>query len=187
MELNNNNNRGNKKLAKSSQTSTALTVQKNIEKIMELEKGAVLKRSRVEQIADKVTAFAGSTPFIMLHIIWFGGWILINSGFILGIVPFDPFPFSFLTLVVSLEAIFLTLLVLMSQNQMTKEADKRSHLDLQINMLNEQETTVNLRMLQKIARHLGMKEDMEDSLKDLCEETDVNHVAEKLNENFTIK
>jgi uncharacterized membrane protein len=164
------------------QKEAAGTLQKNIDTIMALEKESVERLSAVEHIADKVTNWAGSTPFIIAHIIWFGIWIVINSGLIPGINPFDPFPFSFLTLVVSLEAIFLTLLVLMSQNRMTKEADKRAHLDLQINMLDEQETTLILRMVQKITRHLGLDEELDESLKDLCEETDVVRVAKTLDE-----
>ncbi len=164
-----------------------VTVQKNIETIMALEEKAVKSRSAAEHIADKVTTFAGSTPFIILHLIWFSGWILINSGVVPGITPFDTFPFSFLTLVVSLEAIFLTLLVLMSQNRMTKEADKRAHLDLQINMLDEQETTMILRTVQKIANHLGLEEEVDQAMKELSEETDVNHVAQTLEEKTTVK
>ena len=105
-----------------------------------------------------------------------------NCGMITGIKPFDPFPFSFLTLVVSLEAIFLTLLVLMSQNRMTKEADKRAHLDLQINMLDEQETTMILRMVQKITKHLGLEEETDKPNKELCEETDITDVAKIIEE-----
>ncbi len=157
-------------------------VQKNIETIMALEKNNVLSRSTAEHIADKVTSFAGSTPFILIHILWFGVWVILNTKIIPGIPAFDPFPFSFLTLVVSLEAIFLTLLVLMSQNRMTKEADKRAHLDLQINLLDEQETTLILRMVQKIAKHLGMEEDPDETLKELCDETDVSVVAKTLDE-----
>ncbi len=163
------------------------TVQKNIDTIIRLEKEAVKNLSPVEHIADKVTTFAGSTPFIIIHIIWFAGWILMNCDMIPGIKPFDPYPFSFLTLVVSLEAIFLTLLVLMSQNSMTKEADKRAHLDLQINMLDEQETTMILRMVQKITKHLGLQEAVETPIKDLCEETDIASVAKIIDEQSTIK
>jgi len=162
--------------------TTANTVKKNIETILELEKQAVQGRSAAEHIADKITTFAGSTPFIIFHAVWFGGWIIVNVGIIRGIAPFDPFPFSFLTLVVSLEAIFLTLLVLMSQNRMTKEADKRAHLDLQINLLDEQETTLTLRMVQKIALHLGLKVEEEQSIKELSKDTDVNNVAKSLDE-----
>ena len=162
-------------------------VQKNIEAILKMEKETLKKLSTIEQIADKVTAIAGSSPFIILHILWFSGWILINCGNMPGITPFDPFPFSFLTLVVSLEAIFLTLLVLMSQNRMTKEADKRAHLDLQINMLDEQETTMILRMVQKITRHMGLEEESDIAIKDLSEATDINGVAKKIDENSNNK
>ena len=161
---------------------TAVNVQNNIETILKLEKEAVQNLSTSEHIADKVRVFAGSTPFILLHILGFVGWILINSGIISAISPFDPFPFNFLTLTVSLEAIFLTLLVLKSQNQMTKEADRRANLDLQINMLDEQETTMILRMVQKIATHLGLEDEMSNSRKELSEDTDINKVSKKLDE-----
>jgi uncharacterized membrane protein len=166
---------------------TAVNVQNNIETILKLEKEAVQDLSTAEHIADKVRVFAGSTPFIILHILWFGGWVLINCGAISAISPFDPFPFNFLTLTVSLEAIFLTLLVLKSQNQMTKEADRRANLDLQINMLDEQETTMILRMVQKIATHLGLEDEMGNSRKELSEDTDINKVSKKLDEESKIK
>lgn len=158
------------------------TINKNVETILEMEKQAVLSRSTAEHMADKVTTFAGSTPFIIIHALWFTGWILLNGHIFPGFTAFDPFPFSFLTLVVSLEAIFLTLLVLMSQNRMTKEANKREHLDLQINLLNEQETTLTLRMVQKIAEHLGLIDEITQHAQELAEETDINTVAKTLDE-----
>ena len=175
-----------KKMIPGEGTLTATTIQKNIETILELEKQAVQSRSPAEHIADKVTTFAGSTPFIIIHMVWFGSWIIINGGLIPLIPRFDPFPYSFLTLVVSLEAIFLTLLVLMTQNRMTKEADKRAHLDLQINLLGEQESTLTLRMVQKIAKHLGLEIEEDESISALCEDTDVNNVAKTLEENSSI-
>jgi uncharacterized membrane protein len=181
----NGNKVGSQQKLKKPPTAAAVAVQKNIDTILKLEKAAVQSRSIAEHIADKVTKFAGSAPFIIIHFIWFTVWILVNCRVIPRITPFDPFPFSFLTLVVSLEAIFLTLLVLMSQNRMTKEADNRAHLDLQINMLGEQETTITLRMVQKIAKHLGLNEEKEETLKELCEETDINHVAQRLAEEST--
>ena len=173
-----------KKISETADADTAAAVQRNIETILELEKTAVLSRSVAEHVADKVTKFAGSTPFILIHALWFGGWILINSGNLFHITPFDPFPYSFLTLVVSLEAIFLTLLVLMSQNRMTKEADKRAHLDLQINMLDEQETTVILRMVQKIALHMGLQEAKEETADELAKETDISRLSQALDEHI---
>ena len=157
-------------------------VQKNIESIMRLDKQTSQQRSTAEHVADKITTFAGSTPFIIFHIAWFAGWILINLRLIPGIRPFDPLPFSFLTLVVSLEAIFLALLVLKSQNRMTKEADKRAHIDLQINMLAEQEGTKILNMIQRIGKHLGLEEEIDEAMQQLSQETDVNQVAKTLDE-----
>jgi uncharacterized membrane protein len=170
-----------KKILKKEQIAPG-AVQQNIDTILELEKEAMHNLSAIENIAVKVTSFAGSTPFLIFHALWFTGWILTNSGVISGITPFDPFPFSFLTLVVSLEAIFLTLLVLMSQNRMTKVADKRAHLDLQINLLDEQETTMILKMVQKITRHLGLEEETGNTIKDLSTETDITSVAKTINE-----
>lgn len=156
------------------------TLRKNIESILALEKESMKELSTVQHIAEKVNAFAGSTPFIVFHLIWFAGWVIINIGLIPAIKPFDPFPFNFLTLVVSLEAIFLTQLILMSQNRMAKETDKRALLDLQINMLDEQETTLILRILQKVAAHLGLQNEMDDAATELSEQTDIQDVAKTL-------
>ena len=166
---------------KPSSTAADVQAKKNVESIMRLEKEAIHSRSPAERIADKVTTYAGSPPFIILHILWFAGWILTNVGLIPSVAPFDPFPFSFLTLVVSLEAIFLTLLVLMSQNRLTKEADKRAHLDLQVNMLAEQEATVILRTVERIASHLGVKED-DQEVEHLKQKTDVHQLAKALDQ-----
>ncbi len=172
----------------SSKSSEALAsdaqAQKNIESIMKLERDAIHSRSTGQHLADKVTTFAGSTPFLILHLIWFAVWVIANVGMIPRLSPFDPFPFSFLTLVVSLEAIFLTLLVLMSQNRMMKEADKRTHLDLQLNMLAEQESTVLLKLVQRIARHMGIEEETDQTAQELAEETDVHQLAKRLEEHL---
>ena len=91
--------------------------------------------------------------FVWVHVIWFGGWILLNS--IPGIPHFDPFPFTFLTLIVSLEAIFLSTFILISQNLETRISERRSHLDLQLNMLSEQENTKMIAILLAIAAESG--------------------------------
>lgn len=171
-----------KNSAKTSSTTPDAQVQKNIESIMRLERETSQKRSTAEHVADKVTTLAGSTPFIIFHIIWFGGWVLLNLRLIPGIKSFDPFPFSFLTLIVSLEAIFLALLVLKSQNRMTKEADKRAHIDLQINMIAEQEGTTILKMIKRIGKHLGLEEELDETIQQLSRETDVTQVAKTLDE-----
>jgi uncharacterized membrane protein len=163
-------------------TPTHAQAQKNVDDIMRLEMESIHSRSAPEHIADRVTTAAGSTPFVVFHIFWFGGWIVVNVGLIPGVPAFDPFPFSFLTLVVSLEAIFLTLLVLMSQNRMTKDADKRAHLDLQLNMLAEQEATIILRTVQRIGKHIGLKDETDEEALRLQEKTDVHQLAKTLDE-----
>jgi len=176
------NEMGKKNSSKTPSGRSDTQVQKNIESIMRLDKDTSRQRSVAEHVADRITTFAGSTPFIIFHVAWFAGWILVNLRLIPRVSPFDPFPFSFLTLVVSLEAIFLALLVLKSQNRMTKEADKRAHIDLQINMLAEQEGTKILNMIQRIGKHLGLEEEIDEAMQQLSQETDVNQVAKTLDE-----
>ena len=134
---------------------------------------------RLNIFAEKVTTFAGSESFYDYPCHLVRGVDLNMQKIVPEIHPFDPFPFSFLKhlLVVSLEAIFLTLLVLMTQNRMTKESDKRAKLDLQINMLDEQETTMILRMVQKITKHLGLDDESGKSIEALSEANDINKVA----------
>ncbi len=96
---------------------------------------------------------------LVLHVVWFAAWVSLNAGWIHGVTPFDPFPFPFLMLTVSLEAIFLALFVLASQNRLARQADKRSHLDLQIDLLVEREMTAVLQLLEDIALHLEVNED----------------------------
>lgn len=86
------------------------------------------------RVADRITAFAGSMPFVYVHVLWFSAWIAVNS---LGPFAFDPFPYGLLTLVVSLEAIFLSTFVLLSQNRETLRAEIRSELDFETNVLSE--------------------------------------------------
>ena len=158
--------------------------EKNIENISRMEKQSVLNRSAGERLADFITRMAGSTAFIIFHLIWFMVWVGLNVGMFSKIAPWDPFPYSFLTLIVSLEAIFLSLLVLMAQNKMNQDADKRAHLDLQINMLAEQESTATLQMLEKICQHLGVPYEAKDA-QHLAKNTDVNKLAKTLDEKLT--
>ena len=133
---------------------SALT-QRNVEIIGELEKAANADRSRTDRFADAISRFVGSMLFVYLHLAWFGGWIALNA---LPILPaewrVDPFPFTFLTFVVSLEAIFLSTFILISQNHEERLARRRNHLDLQINLLSEQENSQILKMLGTIQSHL---------------------------------
>lgn len=132
--------------------------QRNVETVAKLEEAAREQRTRADRVAEVIAGFCGSMTFVWVHVIWFGGWIVFNL--LPGIRHIDPFPYTFLTLVVSLEAIFLSTFILISQNHDTRVSEKRNHLDLQINLLSEQENTQMLRLLQQIAVKVGA--DVED-------------------------
>lgn len=132
------------------------TLQRNILEISRMEDDALRSRSAAERFGDFVARQAGKMWFIELHIIWFGFWALINAGMVPGLKTFDPFPYAFLTLLVSLEAIFLSLFILMSQNRASVQADHRAHLDLQINLLAEHESSKTLELLQALCEHHGL-------------------------------
>jgi uncharacterized membrane protein len=155
----------------------------NIAAIAKLEEDALRSRSRTERASDAITKSVGSVAFLILHLLFVGGWTLVNLGFVRGVKPFDPFPFGVLSVVVSSEAVFLTIFVLISQNRMARQAEKRAHLDLQVGMLAEQELTTLLQMQQKICQHLGVNvmEEKKD-VKDFARATDVHALARELDQ-----
>jgi uncharacterized membrane protein len=155
----------------------------NVQAIKRWEKTILLARSRAEQVSDWIAGTAGSGLALVLHVVWFGVWVTVNAGAIPGIQPFDPFPFSFLTMAVSLEAIFLALFVLASQNRLARQADKRSHLDLQIDLLAEREMTAVLQLLQDIAQHLKVRTTVTaEQLQDLMKKTDLRRLTNRMEE-----
>jgi uncharacterized membrane protein len=148
---------------------------RNIAAIAALEREAIHDRSRLDRITDAITATAGSPMFIAVHGVWFVTWIAVNLA---RRSPFDPFPFNLLTLAVSLEAIFLTGFVLMTQNRMTRQADKRAHLDLQVNLLAEEELTAMLQMLQALCQRAGVSVDLgNERIAELLKDTDIHEIA----------
>jgi uncharacterized membrane protein len=153
----------------------------NVQRIADLEAGLLTRRSWSERVGDRVVAIAASPSSMLVHAMVFAGWILANTGTIPGVEAFDPDPFAFLTLVVSLEAIFLSLAVLNAQSRMAFYADRRAHLDLQINLLAEAESTATLRLLQQVARSLGVRDDAAPASADpLAATTDILDLAREL-------
>jgi uncharacterized membrane protein len=149
----------------------ASVIARNIEKIERLRIQDRAKRSLQERVADVITDFSGRMRFVYLHLAWFALWILANSG-ALGIRPFDPFPYSLLTMIVSLEAIFLSAFVLITQNRMSLEAERRADLHLHVDLLAEHEITRVLCMLDAIQDKLGIVQDeAEEDLPELEAET----------------
>jgi uncharacterized membrane protein len=146
--------------AKSQASTVEDLTRENIELIARLDEAAQAKRTFTDRVVDQITGFCGRMAFVWVHVTWFGGWICVNQ---IHALPrkwhFDPYPFQLLTLVVSLEAIFLSTFILISQNRQARLAERRSHLDLQINLLSEQENTKMLTMLETIQNHLGINSD----------------------------
>ena len=145
-------------------------IERNIRTIIDLRLKAASERSVQDCIADAITFFSGHMVFAYMHIVWFGVWILINTGRV-GVRPFDPFPYGLLTMVVSLEAIFLSTFVLISQNRLSKEAERRADLDLHIGLLTEHELTRVLQMLDAIQDKMGIGNNADSELADLEMET----------------
>jgi uncharacterized membrane protein len=113
------------------------------------------KRSGAEKFADSITNALGSVFFLGLNGMWFLLWITINTGLIPWVPAFDPFPFGLLTMIVSLEAIFLAIIVLISQNRAARVDEMREEVDLQVNMIAEEEVTKALQLLTLVLRNQG--------------------------------
>ena len=158
-------------------------VDENIGAIKVWEEAALHDRSRAEQVSDAIVRLIAAGPILALHAVWFAAWMAINTGLIAFIAPFDPFPFPLLTMIVSLEAIFLSLFVLASQNRLTHQSEKRAQLDLQIDMLAEREMTAVLIVLQDLARQLNVKLSLSpEQLRDLARKTDIHKLTRKLDD-----
>jgi uncharacterized membrane protein len=170
-------------------------VRKNTAAILEMQRKMTEARTVQGRVADAITTFSGSMVFVWVHAVWFGLWVLLNIGLlhIPHISEFDPFPFSLLTMVVSLEAIFLSTFVLISQNRLSAASEKRAELDLQVNLLAEQKATKILEMLDQIAEqfdsmsaHFNLKPDPEvQALKVSPEPQEVLQVIEETVEKET--
>jgi uncharacterized membrane protein len=125
----------------------------NVHAMRQLEEAAMARRTGADRVASAIARFCGHMLFVWIHVAIFAGWIAYNS--LPWFQAFDPYPFTFLTLVVSLEAIFLSTFILISQNYDMRVSERRNQLDLQINLLAEQENTKTLQILERIAKKVG--------------------------------
>jgi len=140
-----------------------ILTKKHREKIKSFKAKMNLQRKLSDKIADFLTSSFGTVFFLGINVLWFAVWIIFNMGLIPNFPIFDPFPFGLLTMIVSLEAIFLAIIVLISQNRAADVADLREEVDLQINVQAEAEITKMLIILDRIHDHLGLpsKDDAE--------------------------
>ena len=154
-------------------------LERNIRTLNRLRREAEAKRNLQDRAADAITAFSGSMAFLYVHIAWFAVWIALNVH-AFGTKPFDPFPFGLLTLIVSLEAIFLATFVLISQNRSAEQAERQSQLALQIGLITEHQVSRCLQMLDDIQDKLGIENDADDELRELEQTTSPEDVLEEI-------
>ena len=128
---------------------------RNVGRVVALEATEQEKASTADRVADAITGFSGSVKFVWITVGLVGGWVVFN----LSEPGPDPFPFPLLTLVLSVEAIFLAIFILMSQNRAARVSEKRSNLDLQLNLLSEQENTKMLLLLEQVCKAVGIEID----------------------------
>ncbi len=136
-------------------------------------------RSLLTQISDDLTNICGSSFFLFFHIIFFTIWVLVNMGFFPSIVPFDPFPFGLLTMVVSLEAIFLAIFILVSQNRSSYIATLRDEFHLRVNLIAEEEITKVLQLLAEMRKEMGIKKE-DPELQEMLERIDTGYIESSI-------
>jgi len=154
--------------------------QAHIDSIVKQEEEALEQRSSSERLADSVGTFAGSLPFVVLHLVLVTAWLLVNSGQI-GVRPFDPWPFSLLGVIVAVEAVILSSFILMRQNRMMRRGERRDHLNLQVDLLAEKEITTVLQMVRAICGHMGLQSIMADKdIRELSKNTSIESLSQTL-------
>jgi uncharacterized membrane protein len=154
---------------------------RNIEALAHLEQETRQRRSRSQRLSDAITNFIGSMTFVVIHVVAFLLWVVLNLNLIPGVTAFDPFPFGILTLIVSWEGVMLTTFVLITQNRIMSDADRQAKLNLQISMLTEAESTKMLQLLQSVVLHLGIGQNaIDEETKQLSERTELESIAHNI-------
>ncbi len=154
---------------------------RNVERVLALEDAEHAKATVGDKLADAITRFSGSILFVGITVVLVGGWVVFNLRVPQG-ERIDPFPFPLLTLVLSVEAIFLSIFILMSQNRAARVSEKRSQLDLQLNLLSEQENTKMLSILTQIAHSVGAEIGEGREVRVLAEATEPEALSEQIDQ-----
>jgi uncharacterized membrane protein len=152
---------------------------RNISALVNAKKDVEKQRGFQDHLADAITAFSGTMAFVYLHVVWFAGWLSWNL-WMAGDQPFDPYPFGMLTTIVSLEAIFLSTFVLITQNRQAQIADRRADLDIQVDLLAEHEITRVLQLSEAIAKRLGIKTENAAELRELERDVDPEEILQEI-------
>ena len=150
------------------------------EMLQSIQKRLNERRTMSDKLADFLVWSAGTITFVIIHIVLFAVWIIINLDVIPAIKIFDPYPFNFLTMTVSLEAIFLAIFVLMSQNRESKTADLRQEFDVQVNIIAEREITKIIHMLAYVMNHLNISYEKDAELRQMMRPLNIDEIREQL-------
>jgi uncharacterized membrane protein len=153
---------------------------RNIRTLQKRRKSEEASAGFEERVADAITRFTGSMLFVYLHVAIFGAWLIVNL--VPGLPKFDP-SFVILAMAASVEAIFLSTFILITQNRMTAAADKRAELDLQINLLAEHEITKLVTIMSAVADRLGVKTEIDAEIEELKEDVAPETVLDKIEDN----
>jgi uncharacterized membrane protein len=159
----------------------AAVVERNIRALIAHRERENRKKGIQDRIADAITRFTGSMKFVYLHVAFFGLWIIVNLGWLPPLPRFDE-TFVVLAMVASVEAIFLSTFVLISQNRMAALADKRADLDLQVSLLAEHEVTRLITLVGRIAKQMGIEESHDPELEELERDVAPERVLHKMDE-----
>ena len=146
----------------------AQVTEQNIENLLCTEEERRRKTPRLYRWVSTITRNFGTVGFLLGNAVFFAAWIAANEF----VAAFDPFPYTLLLLGVSLEAIFLSILILISQNLDAEESERRHHLDLQMNLLTEREITALMRLVVKMAERAGLEENLTSEARSFAHETD---------------
>ena len=149
---------------------------RNIESILCSEDARWHRTPAVYRAIVRISAACGTVGFLIANAVFFAAWVAINEW----VVAFDPYPYTFLLFGVSIEAIFLAILILISQNIAAAESERRHHLDLQINLLAERETTAVMRLLVKMAERLDVPQEDQAEVRQFAHDTDPAGVMEQI-------
>lgn len=164
------------------QRGLARVVDRNVRALVARRAAEDRRKSTSERVADRITGFTGSMRFVYIHLLLFGTWIVVNVGLAPGLPRFDP-SFVILAMVASVEAIFLSTFVLISQNRMAELADQRADLDLQVSLLAEHEISRMLALVHRMAEKLEIEEAADPELHELARDVHPEAVLDKIEEN----
>ena len=160
-------------------SNLAGVVGRNITALLERRKAEEQELAWHEKLADAITRFAGSMKFVLIHLVIYSLWIFINLGWIRGIPKFDP-SFVVLAMEASVEAIFLSTFIMITQNRMMALSDRRADLNLQVSLLAEHEITRLIQMMREISHRLGVEEGDDKELDELSRDVPPEQVLESI-------